>query len=590
MTQTLAIGGPRARGLVAFFAAAVLALSSIPAVEALGRLVPVIVMSRDAGTAADLTRSAGGEVRDMLPIVDGVSARVPSSRIPGLSQRAIVVPDRAMRLTSDDFSGDLATAYPAEVGAPQMWSQGVDGSGTTVALIDTGVADVADLRDHVVAEANFSREPGYADTYGHGTFQAGLMAGDGSSSGGRYRGVAPGASLVSIKVADSAGETSLAQVLAGVQLLDVSRERFGVRVALLAMSTGSPLPPALDPLSLALRTLWAHGIVVVVPAGNEGPDELTITSPGDDPVLLTAASVNDQATNDVVDDVPSDFSSRGPTRWGDEKPDVAAPGEHLTSVRAPGSTIDRENPSAVVEGSYFKGSGTSMSAAVTAGAAALVVAAHPGYSPDAVKAVLMGAAHPVPAGDAASVGAGVVDAAEASALDVSGLDLPPVPEVDEIGVLSGKRKDWLWHQDSDGVWRWVARSWASRSWASRTWDSRSWDELHAAARSWAARSWEARSWESRSWASRSWASRTWAARSWAARTWSSRSWASRSWASRSWAHAQWDSRTWQSRTWSSRSWSSRTWSSRTWSDVEWSSRTWSSRSWSSRTWSSGAWT
>lgn len=590
--MTMVLERTRTRRLLAVALAAFIALTSAPAVEALGRMVPVIVEARDAKTAADLTETYFGEVDQALPIVGAVSAKVPENFIDDIAARAIVVADRPMKLTSSSYGEGLVSAYPAEIGAANLWQRDVTGKGVTVAMIDTGVSNVPDLAGSVVAEANFSRERGYADRYGHGTFQAGLIVGNGASSDGRYVGVAPDARLFSVKVANAAGETSLSQVLAGIQLVDTARDRFDIRVALLALSSGSPLPPELDPLTRALRVLWAHNVVVVVPAGNDGPGEETITSPGEDPVLITTGSVDDHATNDVSDDTVSDFSSRGPTRWGDLKPDFAAPGAHLVSLRAPGSTVDAENPSARVEDAYFKGSGTSMAAAVTAGAAALLLQAHPDYTPDHVKAVLQGTATELDA-DPLAVGSGVIDVADAVDVSTEDLDLPDVPEVDDENV-HGKAKDFLWTHDEDGVWRWVARSWAARSWDARSWDARSWadkdwDKLETNARSWAARSWDARSWDARSWDARSWAARSWAARSWAARTWAARSWAARSWSDADWEARSWAARSWAARSWSARSWSARTWSARSWSDVQWSARSWSARTWSSRSWSAQRW-
>jgi serine protease AprX len=604
------------RAFAAFIAALALVVAAAPAVEALGRLIPVIVEGPNAKTAADMTQGAHGIVDNYLPIVNGVEARVPSSRIAELSTRAIVVPDRAMHLQGAAYGSGLVSAYPAEVGATSLWNGGLTGAGVTVALVDTGIADVPDLASRVVARANFTQEKSYLDTYGHGTFEAGLVAGDGTSSGGRYVGVAPGASLMSVKVADATGATSLGQVIAGIQLVDSSAARFNVRVLLLPLDSDSPFPPELDPLSRALRTVWAHGVVVVVPAGNAGPGAGTIASPGNDPVLLTAGSVNDMGTTGTGDDQISSFSSRGPTAFGEDKPDLAAPGEHLVSVRAPGSTIDQQNPSAVVEGSYFKGSGTSMSAAVTAGAAALLLSAKPSLTPDEVKALLMATASPVLDGDASSTGAGVVSAAQAAAFNGDLPTLHALPDMgDTMQPFTPPGLDFDWRQvDGQGSYLWAARQWAARQWAARSWDDNEWDARQWAARQWAARSWDARSWDARSWdfvawqarqwAARSWDARSWAARQWLARAWDARAWDARSWDANDWLARQWTSRTWDgaswdgivwdarawdARSWDARAWDSRTWDARAWDARAWDSRTWDSRSWDSRTWDSRTW-
>jgi len=617
VTNNIAIEQPRAiRALAAFVVALALAVSSMPAAQALGRMVSVIVEASSAKEAADLTQGAHGTVNNYLPIVNGVEARVPSSRLADLSTRALVFPDRAMHLQGNNYGGNLVSAYPTEVGAQSLWHGQNAGAGVTVALVDTGIADVPDLADHVVARANFTKETSFLDTFGHGTFEAGLVAGDGTSSGGRYVGVAPDANLMSVKVADSSGSTSLGQVLAGIQLVDFSAQRFNVRVLLLPLDSASPFPPEIDPLSRALRTAWAHGVVVVVPAGNDGPGASTIASPGNDPVLLTAGSVNDMGTSDVSDDQVSSFSSRGPTAFGEDKPDVAAPGEHLVSLRAPGSTIDQQNPSAVVEDNYFKGSGTSMSAAVTAGAAALLLSARPGLSPDEVKALLMGSATPVLDGDTESTGAGVVNAAAAVSMDDSDLALHPLPDMGDVmqpfsppglqfewrqvngqGAFFWAARQWAarqwaarsWSDDEFAARQWAARQWAARSWDARQWDGRTWDFMTWQARQWAARSWDARSWAARRWLARAWDARAWDARNWDAQSWLARQWTSRTWDGRTWDGITWDGRTWDARTWDARAWDSRTWDARAWDASGWNSRTWDGRTWDSRSWDSRTW-
>jgi serine protease AprX len=401
------------RRLTAMLAAIVFASGLYVAAAAVAE-VRVVVTSTDERSAADAVASVGGAVESSLPIIGGVVANVPADRIGELSTYATVVRDRAMHVRSVAYDGSPSTAYPYEVGATEVWND-TAGAGVGVALVDTGVAPVPDLLDRVVAVADLTPEHAMADGYGHGTFMAGLIAGNGTASEGAYTGVAPLAHLVSIKVALSDGSTTLGTVLEALQLVDRSREKFNIRVMLLALSSDSDASPDTDPLTHALRKLWDHGVFVVVPAGNDGPDAGSVDLPGNDPVLMTAGAIDDMGTRSVSDDQVPSWTSRGPSRFGDAKPDVAAPGVHLVSLRAPGSVIDHENPSARVGEMYFRGSGTSMSAAVTAGVGALVLAAHPDMSPDEVKAALVDGATPLDGADASAVGAGVVNASATSA-------------------------------------------------------------------------------------------------------------------------------------------------------------------------------
>jgi len=360
---------------------------------------------------------------------------------------------------------------------------------------------------------------------------AGLIAGNGTASNGQYLGIAPEAHLVSIKVATGDGSTTLATVLEGLQIVDQSRERFNIRVLLLAMSSGSTLSPDVDPLTLALRKLWRHGIFVVVPAGNDGPGAGTVDSPGLDPTLMTAGAVDDMGTQSVFDDTVPDWTSRGPSQFGDAIPEVAAPGAHLVSLRAPGSTIDQDNPSARVGDMYFRGSGTSMAAAVTAGVGALILGADPSLSPDDVKDALISGATPLAGGDPNAIGAGVINATAANDAASSGDNGKHGP-----GGHGGK---------GNGKGSFDGRLWDGRVWDGRVWDGRVWDGRVWDSRVWDGRVWDSRVWDSRVWDSRVWDSRVWDGRLWESRVWDSRLWESRLWESRLWEARVWDSRLWE---------------------------------------------
>ena len=220
----------------------------------------------------------------------------------------------------------------------------------------------------------------HGDGLGHGTFLSGLIAGNGAASHGDYRGVAPDAKVLDVQVAMPDGCTSLSHVLAGLQAVSDARAADpSVKVVSLALSTGSPLPPYLDPLTRGLRTAVGRGMTVVVASGNDGPN--TVTSPAADPALLAVGATDDKQTGDRADDAVADFSAYGRS-FGVMRPDVVAPGTSLVSLRAPGSLADVENPNASVGiDKYFKGTGTSMASAVTAGAAAALVGARQSLRP-----------------------------------------------------------------------------------------------------------------------------------------------------------------------------------------------------------------
>ena len=351
------------------------------------------------GGAAAAVAAAGGRSLAVLPIVDGLLARVPAAGAAELSGRPGVraVTDADRPLSVRAAAPDPVLPAPSAGGGPRTHSGerpppgSLDrgrlarvpaGRGVGVGVLDTGIAASGDLAGRVVASADLSGEWNFTDSYGHGTFMAGLIAGSGQ--GGGPAGVAPGVDLVDLKVAGADGATTLGQVLAAMQLADAARDRFNLRV--LNVSLGAPADdPATAPLTEAVERLWADGITVVAASGNEGGG---VDAPGLDPYVVTVGAVDPAGT------VPS-WSSRGPDFAGRAKPDLVAPGVGLVGLRAPGSTIDLANPEARVGDHYFRGSGTSMSTAVVAGAAALVAAAHPEWGPDRVKAALTGTADPL---------------------------------------------------------------------------------------------------------------------------------------------------------------------------------------------------
>jgi serine protease AprX len=189
------------------------------------------------------------------------------------------------------------------------------------------------------------------------------------------------------------------------------RDTYGIRVANLSLGTDSTQTYHLSPLNAAVERAWDSGIVVAVSSSNNGPGAGTVSKPGDDPLVITVGALDDKGTPGRGDDVMAGFSGEGPTAAdGLVKPDLVAPGRSVVSLRAPGSAIDAAYPGSRVGSAYFKGSGTSFSTGVTAGAAALLLDREPGLTPDQVKARLLGTAGAGPVGDPNVDGQGSLDA------------------------------------------------------------------------------------------------------------------------------------------------------------------------------------
>jgi len=405
--------------------------ATVSRAAATGRLlVRVIVQGSTPGSRAAerAVGRAGGRISRRLPLVNGVAATVPAAALPALVSTpgvAAVTPDRRVHVQAAQTSGtsgnSVQSVYPTVVRATDVWRAGDTGAGVTVAIVDTGVSAVHDLQGRIVqvsddrtgqsaACVNLSGESTCDDSYGHGTFIAGIIAGNGTDSNGRWKGVAPATRILSVKIAGRDGAADVSNVLAAIQWVVSFGQRYDIRVLNLSLGTDSAQPYTRDPLNYAVERAWAAGIAVVVSASNRGPGPRTISKPGDDPFVVTVGAMDDEGSRIDNDDVLPDFTSRGPTLAdGIAKPDVSTPGAHIVSLRAPGSQIDTLFPY-YVDGQYRRGSGTSMAAGVASGVAALVLSANPTMTPDRLKYALVHTTQPTVSTDPNAVGAGLLDA------------------------------------------------------------------------------------------------------------------------------------------------------------------------------------
>lgn len=293
---------------------------------------------------------------------------------------------------------DLEQSVP-QIGAPVAWERGYDGTGVTVAVLDTGIdATHPDVSASIVGQVDFTGSPtGTKDGYGHGTHVASTVLGSGAASKGLRKGVAPGAKLLVGKVCDSNGQCPDDGIIAAMDWAAHS----GAKVV--NLSLGGDATDGTDPMSQALNELSrTTGTLFVVAAGNKGPRSGTVSSPGSADEALTVAAVDKQ-------DQMAGFSSRGP-RVGDggAKPDIAAPGVDIVAARAAGTTMGTP-----VDQYYTTASGTSMATPHVAGAAAVVAQQHPELTGQQIKALLMDTATDL-GHDMYAQGTGRVDLATAT--------------------------------------------------------------------------------------------------------------------------------------------------------------------------------
>ncbi|MFD6757499.1 S8 family serine peptidase [Streptomyces roseolus] len=288
------------------------------------------------------------------------------------------------------------------VGAPRVWSRGYDGTGVKVAVLDTGLdLNHADFAGQVLDSKSFVDGQAVQDGNGHGTHVASTVLGSGAASGGRYKGVAPGAGLLVGKVLNDRGSGNESGIIAGMEWAVAH----GADVV--SMSLGARTSEAADAMSRAVDALTdASGALLVVAAGNDGPSDGTVGTPGIARKALTVGAFDN-------DDVLAPFSSRGPTADGSLKPEITAPGVAVVAARAAGTSLGRP-----VDGSYTALNGTSMATPHVAGAAALLIQQHPEWKPDRLKDALVSTAETAPDHSVHEQGAGRLAVDRASAATV----------------------------------------------------------------------------------------------------------------------------------------------------------------------------
>lgn len=307
---------------------------------------------------------------------------------------------------------NLFVASPSIGAASVRRKAGLTGKGVNIAIVDTGVYPHPDLTrptNRIVAFKDFvhGRKLPYDDN-GHGTHLAGDAAGNGWASKGKYAGAAPEAGIIGVKVLDAEGGGYDSDIIAGIAWCIANRKRYGIRILSLSLG-GAAIGCCIDDmLCQAVERAVRAGITVVAAAGNNGPGAGTIESPGIAPSAITVGSVDDRRTVKQADDRISWFSSRGPAKGGRKKPDLVAPGESITSLRAPGSALDQELAHQRVGKRYFYLSGTSVSTPLVAGAAALLLQRCPALTPKQVKSVLKRRAFRLGYGEGA-IGSGEVN-------------------------------------------------------------------------------------------------------------------------------------------------------------------------------------
>jgi serine protease AprX len=514
----------------------------------------------------------------------------PGAAAPPPPPKVHVEPDKWGDATADDSAKTSGVNDPTKdpgslfsvttaIGARAVWGQrdtfgqAVTGQGVTVALVDSGVAPVAGLDGagkivygpDVSLETNSPALQG-SDTFGHGTFLAGIIAADDPTAidpktGAPVKttptdqlGVAPGASVLAVKAATTDGSADVSSIIAGLDWISEHAQDNGmnVRVVNLSFGTDSVQSYQLDPLAAAAENAWHHGIVVVVSGGNEGSAAGRLTDPAIDPYVIAVGAADSGGTVAGWNKpTVATFSSSGSAT---RHVDLLAPGTSIVSLRDPGSFIDANYPSGLVAGDstgrLFRGSGSSQAAAVVSGAVALLEQENPAITPDQVKAALVDTATPIPGASVVNAGAGELNVAAAYQLVQAGAQgkLPAAllatavqtwPVATGTGSLDAARGgNYLTDPDTGTLLS---------------------GEVDVQGQPWNGAAWDAASVSGTAWSGGAWDGATWTGSSWTSNRWSATSWTSNRWSGISWADTSWTSNRWSSNRWSSNRWSGANW-------------------------------
>lgn len=508
-------------------------------------IIPAVVKSVKLGSIASLAKDSNVryispdgpvQVDPGLPIVGPLLGDVLG--ILGTTKNLPTGSNYATKSTASVDSTHLSTTYPFDTGATAAWGSSQTGAGVTVAVLDSGVdASHPDLSGHVLSVNVNNTANGPADGYGHGTHVTGIIGGQDPT--GQNIGIAPRATVISVKLSDDSGAANESDVLRGLQWVELNRSSSHIRAINLSVTTSIPQSYATSPIDAAIEHLWYEGVTTVVSAGNLGAAQDAVWyAPGNDPLAISVGCLDENVTTSPADDSLCPISSRGITEDGFAKPDLLAPGRKIVAPLARGvngqpSGLALTYPERITaDGRHIRLSGTSMSTPMVTGAIALLLQRHPNLTPDQLKQILVGSASSYP---------GQTDAAGTLNLTraLSASDSPPpagiTMPVPQGGVAQPAGSGAvLW----DGS-RWTGTTWDGSRWTSAYWDGSRWTSAH----------WDGAQWDGSRWTGAYWDSAHWDSAQYDSAHWDGAHWDGSRWTSAYWDGAHWDSAHWDSSHW-----------------------------------------
>jgi serine protease AprX len=472
---------------------------------------------QDKSGASDENVGAGSVKKTFLSL-DGAQLTLTGKQILRLAKVGLVDSiqlNGAVGMSGVSLPTSNAQLWPWAVGAPVDWVNGTP-KAPTIAVVDSGIdATRSDVAGRVLGQVNLASAPGNTPTgdgYGHGTFVAGIAAG--AAPG--YAGVAPKANLMSLDIMNDQGQATVADVVAAADWILQNKSTYNIKVANFSLHAVNRASIRFDPIDQAVEKLWLNGVTVVAAAGNyavNGAESGVQFAPGNDPFVITVGAADIGTSIAPVDDTAAPWSAWGYTPDGFMKPEIGAPGRYMVGPVPISGQLYSQRPASVRSPGYMQLSGTSFSAPVVAGAAAMLLGQHPDWSPDQVKGALMLTATPQKQVTLGQLGVGDVNIAAARALKLKTIPNPNAALNQFVGTAA------------DGTRVFDAAAWSDAAWSDAAWADAAWSDA-----AWSSAAWSSAAWSDAAWSDAAWASAAWGTAAWSDAAWSDAAWSDAAWA------------------------------------------------------------